>query len=111
MAEDALGPALERLIVAVAARAGGDPAQSYTAKLLRGGVPTCAKKLGEEAVETALALVSETPEAVAEETADLLYHLIVALKAAGVSPAAAAAVLTRREGVGGLEEKASRPRA
>lgn len=103
-----LGQALDTLLADVAAKAGADPAASYTAKLLAKGVGACAKKFGEEAVETALAAVSEGPEALAGEAADTLYHLAVLLQAAGVAPDAVAAALTRRRGTSGLAEKAAR---
>lgn len=100
--------ALDHLAQTIDARAGGDPDESYTAKLLAKGAPKCAKKLGEEAVELALALVSEPDEAVASEAGDLLYHLLVALRARGVSLDAVGAALAARQAMSGLEEKASR---
>ena len=103
-----LGNALDRLSKTIDLRAAASADTSYTAKLLAAGVGKCAKKLGEEAVELALAAVSETPDSVVNEAADVLYHLSVLLKAAGVSPDAVGAELLRREGVSGLEEKASR---
>lgn len=102
-----LGAALDRLIAIVEARANADPGASYTAKLLHEGVTRCAQKLGEEGVEAALAAAA-SPESLAEESADLLYHLIVLLKAAGVAPDDVARVLNAREGRSGLAEKAAR---
>lgn len=83
---------------------------SYTAKLLSQGVEKCAKKLGEEAVETALAGVLGNKQHLASEAADLLYHLLVLLEAADVNLADVMAELTRRRGVSGIAEKASRPK-
>jgi phosphoribosyl-ATP pyrophosphohydrolase len=83
---------------------------SYTRKLLDRGVAHCAKKLGEEAVETALAAVTEDDERLAAEAADLLYHLLVVLEARGVPFAAVEDALARHTGMSGLEEKAARPR-
>ncbi|MEO6339020.1 MAG: phosphoribosyl-ATP diphosphatase [Caulobacteraceae bacterium] len=103
-----LGDALARLEATIAARKGADPASSYTAKLLAGGPAAAAKKLGEEAVETVMAAVQNDADALAAESADLLYHLLVLLAAAGVSTDAVAAKLTAREGRSGIEEKASR---
>lgn len=103
-----LGEALDILIADVAAKASADPETSYTAQLLGKGVGKCAKKFGEEAVEAALAAVSEGPESLASEAADTLYHLAVLLHAAGVSTDAVADALTKRRGVSGLAEKASR---
>jgi phosphoribosyl-ATP pyrophosphohydrolase len=81
---------------------------SYTRKLLDKGVAHCAKKLGEEAVETALAAVAENREHLIGETADLLYHLLVLLEARGVKLAEVEAVLGARTVQSGLDEKASR---
>jgi phosphoribosyl-ATP pyrophosphohydrolase len=102
-----LSETLDRLAATIAARKGADPGASYTAQLLadRG---RAAKKLAEEAVETALAAVSQDADAVAAESADLLYHWLVLLAACGVDPDAVAAKLEAREGRSGLEEKASR---
>jgi phosphoribosyl-ATP pyrophosphohydrolase len=105
---ETLGIALDRLIEDVSAKAGDDPSASYTAKLLQAGAPYCAKKLGEEGVELALAIAGGTTDEVANEAADLLYHFAVALKVAGVSGGDVAAVLAKRRGVSGLDEKASR---
>ncbi|MGE0828675.1 MAG: phosphoribosyl-ATP diphosphatase [Hyphomonadaceae bacterium] len=103
-----LGQALDELIATVRARANAPADESYTASLLAGGPMKCAKKLGEEAVETALAAVSGKTTALAEETADLLYHLVVTLEACKTDPAEIAAILTRRQAQSGLAEKASR---
>lgn len=92
----------------IAARKTASPDQSYTANLLAQGVSACAKKLGEEAVETALAAVTQDKAHVTAESADLLYHLLVLLEATGVSLAAVMAELDRRRGVSGLSEKAAR---
>jgi len=104
-----LAETLIRLQAAIAARKGADPASSYTAKLLSQGVERAAKKFGEEAVETVIAAVARDPDAIASESADLLYHWLVLLEAAGVSPDVVADKLQAREGQSGLEEKASRP--
>ncbi|MEM1105427.1 MAG: phosphoribosyl-ATP diphosphatase [Pseudomonadota bacterium] len=101
--------ALEQLAATIDARAGASPEASYTAELLRGGPAKCAKKLGEEAVELAIALVSQSDAHSASETADLLYHVLVALRAKGVPLDAVAEALIARQGMSGLAEKASRP--
>jgi phosphoribosyl-ATP pyrophosphohydrolase len=98
---------LERLAATIAARKGGDPAVSYTAKLLA-DPSLAAKKLGEEAIEAVIAATKGDPEALAAESADLIYHWLVVLAAAGVDLDAVAAKLEAREGVSGLAEKASR---
>ena len=81
---------------------------SYTRKLLDKGIAHCAKKLGEEAVETALAAVAEDREHLIGETADLLYHLLVVLKARGIKLAEVEAMLAARTAYSGLDEKAAR---
>jgi len=101
---------LHELEKRVSERAAVSAEVSYTRKLLDKGVAHCAKKLGEEAVETALAAVGEDREHLAAEAADLLYHLLVVLHARGVSLAEVEAVLARRTGQSGLDEKASRKR-
>jgi phosphoribosyl-ATP pyrophosphohydrolase len=83
---------------------------SYTRKLIDRGVSYCAKKLGEEAVETVIAAVHEDDKHLTGEAADLLYHLLVVLHARGISLADVEAVLAERQRQSGLEEKASRPR-
>jgi len=88
------------------AQAGADV--SYTRKLLDQGVPHCARKLGEEAVETVLAAVSEDRERLIGEAADLLYHLLVLLHARGITLAEVEAALAERTRRSGLEEKAAR---
>jgi phosphoribosyl-ATP pyrophosphohydrolase len=99
---------LARLAATIEARKNADPSSSYTAKLLAAGPPLAAKKFGEEAIETALAAVLNDPDAVAAESADLIYHWLVLLTASGVSLDEVAAKLEAREGRSGIEEKASR---
>src|SRR5580692_11634323 len=89
-------------------RAGADPDVSYTRKLLDRGVTQCAKKMGEEAVELALASVVESRERLIEEAADVLYHLLVVLKARDVKLTEVETVLGSRASQSGLAEKASR---
>ena len=103
-----LARALQRLDDTIAERRGADPSASYTAQLLAGGLDRAAKKFGEEAVETVVAAVQADPDALAAESADLLYHWLVLLAASGVGPDAVAAKLETREGRSGIEEKASR---
>ena len=101
--------ALRELGATVEARRGDDPAASYTARLLHEGVGRCAKKFGEEAVEACIAAAQGDRQALAAESADVLYHWLVLLAAADVSPDAVAAELERRAGTSGLVEKAGRP--
>jgi len=95
-------------IIAERARA-GDPATSYTAKLLADGVERCARKFGEEAVEAAIAAVARDKAGLTEEAADVLYHLLVTLQASDVALADVMAALKKRTSQSGLVEKASRP--
>lgn len=105
------GTTLDRLFATIAARTHADPARSYTAKLLSEGTERAAQKLGEEALETALAAAAGRRAAVVSESADLLYHLLLLWAATSVTPAEVWAELTRREGTSGLEEKARRPQS
>ena len=82
---------------------------SYTRKLLDKGVAQCAKKFGEEAIEAAIAAVSEDREHLIAEAADVLYHLLVVLRVRGVTLAEVEALLETRTKKSGLDEKASRP--
>jgi phosphoribosyl-ATP pyrophosphohydrolase len=97
--------ALEQL---VADRAKADPAASYTRQLLDSGVEKCAKKLGEEAVEAALAAVMDDREGLTKEAADVLFHLLVVLKARSIPLADVMAELKGRTVQSGLAEKAAR---
>jgi len=100
---------LDRLFDMIAARKGAaDPANSYTAKLLGQGLEKCAKKFGEEAVETALAAMTGDKLHLAQESADALYHLMVLWAAAGITPGQVYDALAAREHRSGLAEKASR---
>ena len=99
---------LERLLATIAARKGADPSESYTAKLLARGVPKIAQKVGEEAVETAIEAVRGDRAALASESADLLYHLLVLWTASGLDPAEVWSKLEDRAGTSGLAEKAAR---
>jgi phosphoribosyl-ATP pyrophosphohydrolase len=89
-------------------RAAATADKSYTRKLLDKGVAHCAKKLGEEAVEAALAAVTDDREHLIAESADLIYHLLVVLEARGVKLSEVEAALAARQAQSGLEEKASR---
>jgi phosphoribosyl-ATP pyrophosphohydrolase len=101
---------IEDLAARVKERAHASADVSYTRKLLDKGVAHCAKKLGEEAVETALAAVGEDKERVIAEAADLIYHLLVLLEARDIALADVEIALAGRLSRTGLEEKASRPR-
>ena len=99
---------LTRLEATIAQRLTASPDESYVAKLNSKGLAKIAQKVGEEAVETVIAAMSGTREELVSESADLLMHLIVLLQKQGVSLEEVMAELDRREGVSGLDEKASR---
>ena len=89
-------------------RAQASPDVSYTRKLLDRGVAQCAKKLGEEAIEVALAAVGEERDRLIAEASDLIYHLLVLLKARGIALAEVEQALAARTAQSGLDEKAAR---
>ncbi|WP_180899363.1 phosphoribosyl-ATP diphosphatase [Martelella soudanensis] len=93
----------------VRTRAEASPEESWTAKLVAGGQRKAAKKFGEEAVEAVIAAIAEDRENLIEETADVLFHLLVVLKIADVPLSEVMDELSRRTGQSGLEEKAGRP--
>lgn len=99
---------LARLQAVIEARKGGDAETSYVAKRLSQGTAKIAQKVGEEAVETAIAAVSGGREAVVAESADLLFHLMILWADAGIAPDDVLEELARREGISGIDEKKSR---
>ncbi len=100
---------LARLTATIAARRDATATSSYTKSLLDKGIAACAKKLGEEAAETLIAAVSESDEALRNEAADLIYHLLVLLEARNLPLESVLSELDRRTAQSGLAEKASRP--
>jgi phosphoribosyl-ATP pyrophosphohydrolase len=104
MSEDTL----TRLAATIATRRSATAAASYTKSLLDKGPASCAKKLGEEAVETVIAGVSESDEKLRAEAADLLYHLLVLLESRNVPLEDVLGELDKRTSQSGHAEKASR---
>lgn len=100
---------LPSLAALIRSRRADSASKSYTKELLDGGVERCAKKLGEEAVETVIAAVQQDREALRKEAADLLYHLLVVLEVAGVPLEHVLGELQARTGTSGHAEKAARP--
>lgn len=82
---DAPGDGLAELDALIAQRERERPQGSYTTRLFEGGIRRIAQKVGEEGVETALAAVAQDDDALLGEAADLLYHLLVALRARGLA--------------------------
>lgn len=98
------------LAATIDARASSSGDVSYTRKLLDKGAEHCAKKLGEEAVETVIAAVENDRDHLIAESADLIFHWLVLLKSRGIALADVEAALAKRTQMSGLEEKAARPR-
>jgi phosphoribosyl-ATP pyrophosphohydrolase len=99
---------LNELAAIIAARRHSSADKSYTRQLLDAGPERCAKKFGEEAVETVIAALAEDQGHLAAEAADLLYHLLVLLEARDVAVGDVLELLAGRMSRSGLEEKASR---
>jgi len=98
------------LAATIDARASSSGDVFYTRKLLDKGPEHCAKKLGEEAVETVIAAVENDRNHLIAESADLIFHWLVLLKSRGIALADVEAALAKRTQMSGLEEKAARPR-
>ena len=101
---------LHDLAATIDARAASAAEPSYTRKLLDKGPEYCAKKLGEEAVETVIAAVENDRNHLIAESADLVFHLLVLLKSRGVTLEEVEAALAQRTTMSGLDEKAARKR-
>ncbi len=99
---------LERLSAVIRARRSSDGNQSYTRQLLDAGVGRCARKFGEEAIETVVAALDSDGPALKGEAADVLYHLLVLLEVRGVLLADVLTELEARMETSGLAEKAQR---
>jgi phosphoribosyl-ATP pyrophosphohydrolase len=102
--DDTLG----RLGAIVAGRKGGDPDQSYVARLFAKGEDAILKKVGEEATEVVMAAKDGDPARIVAECADLWFHTLVMLAQYDLAPADVLAELERRAGTSGIEEKALR---
>ena len=101
---------LSDLEARIAERAAASPEESWTAKLLAAGPERAAKKFGEEAVEAVIAAVTGDRAELIAESADVLYHLLVVLKARDVALQDVLSQLEARTARSGLAEKAARPR-
>jgi phosphoribosyl-ATP pyrophosphohydrolase len=99
---------LSSLTATIRARRSAVAETSYTRSLLDGGPQRCAKKLGEEAVETIIAALGQDDHALVGEAADLLFHLLVLLESRGVAFEDVLAQLNARQATSGHAEKASR---
>ena len=99
---------LDDLAAIIAARAGSTAKQSYTKSLLDAGHARAAKKFGEEAVEAVIAAIEGDRTGLIRESADVLYHLVVLLRARDISLDEVMEELSRRTGQSGHAEKAGR---
>jgi len=99
---------LQRLYETIQSRRTADPEVSYVARLFRKGTPKLAQKIGEEAVEAAIAAALLHQDELIDESADLLFHLLVLWADLGVRPEQVWAELERREGTSGVDEKKQR---
>jgi len=99
---------LDRLAETLEARKSADPQSSYVAKLYAKGLDTILKKVGEEATETVIAAKGGDKDQLVYEMADLWFHSLVLLASQGLHPNDVLNELARREGLSGIEEKASR---
>jgi phosphoribosyl-ATP pyrophosphohydrolase len=99
---------LDDLAATIEARRTGDPAQSWTARLLAQGPEKCAEKFGEESVEAIIEAVRGDREALTKEAADVVFHLLVMLASRDVALRDVLDELAARQGTSGLDEKAAR---
>lgn len=99
---------LKELFETIQSRKGADPESSYTASLFKKGVEKIAQKIGEEAMETAIEAIKGDRDKLKEESADLLFHLMVLWAHQGLTPDDILDVLQKRSGISGIDEKNSR---
>lgn len=102
------GDILERLFRTIESRRSANPETSHTAKLFQKGTKKIAQKVGEEAVEVVIEAIRANRKRLVDESADLMYHLLVLWADQHVNPADVWAELCRREGISGVAEKAGR---
>ena len=106
--QDSTAIVLDQLANVINSRKNADPEISYTAQLLNDGISEIARKVGEEAVECVVSSFSNKKKELIDESADLLYHLLVLWTANEISPYEVWNEISRREGVSGILEKAGR---
>ena len=106
--QDSTAIVLDQLANVIKSRKNADPEISYTAQLLNDGISEIARKVGEEAVECVVSSFSNKKKELIDESADLLYHLLVLWTANEIAPHEVWNELSRREGVSGILEKANR---
>ena len=99
---------LDQLFLVIEERKDADPSSSYVASLHAKGTEKIAEKIGEESTETIIKAIKGDKENLAQESADLLFHLMILWSDAGLKPQDIFDVLEKRQGTSGIEEKASR---
>jgi phosphoribosyl-ATP pyrophosphohydrolase len=99
---------LNTLFKTIEARKNADATESYVASLFEKGTAKIAQKVGEEAVETCIEAIQGDKKKTAEESADLLFHLMILWSDAGITPENVTEILEKRMGISGHDEKASR---
>jgi len=99
---------LDRIAASIEERKDGDPEKSYVAKLFSKGDDAMLKKIGEEATEVVLAAKGDDRLHLVREVTDLWFHCMIVLARHGLGPDDVMAEMKRREGISGLDEKASR---
>jgi phosphoribosyl-ATP pyrophosphohydrolase len=99
---------LDRIFAVIESRRQGNPDTSHTARLFHKGTRKIAQKVGEEAVEVVIEAIRRRRDRLIEESADLMYHLMVMWADAKLTPADVWAELSRREGISGLAREAAR---
>jgi phosphoribosyl-ATP pyrophosphohydrolase len=102
------GRVLDHLFEVIESRRDDSPETSHTAKLFSKGVLKIAQKVGEEATETVIEGVAGSRDKLADESADLLYHLLVLWAARGLKPNDIWRQLEGRKGISGIAEKSAR---
>ncbi len=102
---------IERLAATISTRRSAAAEKSYTKSLLDAGRERCARKFGEEAIETVIAGLSTDKDSLAAEAADTIYHLLVLLEVNQVPWASVTDKLSARMGTSGHDEKAARSKS
>jgi phosphoribosyl-ATP pyrophosphohydrolase len=108
MSERPSAEILDMLFDVIDSKRNDDPETSYTAQLLSATPEKPARKLAEEATETLIEAIRGDSKALAQESADLLYHLLVVWVAAGLKPSDIWSILADRQGLSGIVEKQNR---
>ena len=99
---------LDRIFKVIKSRGGANPRDSYVARKLVRGRLKCAEKFGEEAIETIIAAVGLNKRELIDESADVLFHLLILWRICEIKPKDVWKELESREGISGLDEKAAR---